>query len=81
MNRTNVGPLKNKNNILKYEYDEMAEILNDQYSSICTTPRVMINDEFIKNLIDTEIESKLCDIHFDKDSIKEAINKLTCKSI
>ena len=75
-----MGPLKNKKNELKYGFDEMAEILNDQYSSICTEPNAIINEDFMNDLLNNEHDSKLCDIYFSDEVINEAIKKLSCKS-
>ena len=69
--KSKVGPLRNKNNKLIYDKQSIANILQDQYTSVFSTPKE--TDISYPNACQNQIN----DIIFEEKDIIEAISTLT----
>ena len=72
--KSKVGPLRNRNDKLVYDKDSIANILQDQYTSVFSIPTVA--DVIYPNIC----PNSLSDIIFDEQDIIEAISTLTPNS-
>ena len=71
--KSQIGPLFDKSNILQDSPKTMADILQDQYSAVFSTP--LVNPQFST---DVHIPSNLLDnIIFSVDDIEEAIGEIS----
>ena len=77
--QSDIGPLRNSNNVLKTDNLDMAEVLADQYYNIGQNPQTDLNDSgFIDDL--TRTDDGLNNIIISEAEIKETIQKLPLKS-
>ena len=77
--KSDIGPLKNNEKIIKVKKDDIAEILADLYEGICTEPYRDLNDKEILNDLFLENDISFRDYYIDLEFIDKTIKALSTK--
>ena len=77
--RSNIGPLKDENGNLKHEPEDMANILQSQYSSVFSNPQSDEIDPVAYNTIENT-DTCITDIEINRELMMEAMNELDSNS-
>ena len=74
LTKHDIGPLRDKQNKIRTSQVNIAEILADQYASICTTPFQNLNDPKFLEILNEEPDSTtLDDIYIDREYIRKCL--------
>ena len=77
--KSNVGPLRDSQGNLKHQPEDMANILQEQYSSVFSNPESPDIDPLASH-VEANVESDIIDIEITQEFMIEAMNELDPKS-